>query len=51
VEIEASAPRRRPILSRTIRSDSLTLVLLQAACVLVVAGWIALIVYLAWTLQ
>jgi len=45
---ELEAPRRQPILSAPVRTDALTLLLLQVACVLVVGSWAALLAYLAW---
>jgi hypothetical protein len=45
---ELEAPRRQPILSAPIRTDTLTLLLLQVACVLIVGAWSALLAYLAW---
>jgi hypothetical protein len=45
---ELEAPRRRPVPSAPIRSDGLTLLALQVACVLVVGAWAALLAYLAW---
>jgi hypothetical protein len=45
---ELEAPRRQPILSAPVRTDPLTLLLLQVACVLIVGSWAALLAYLAW---
>jgi hypothetical protein len=45
---ELEAPRRQPIVSAPVRTDALTLLLLQVACVLVVGSWAALLTYLAW---
>ena len=50
VELEASAPRRQLLPSRAIRSEKLTLVLLEAVCLAVIAVWIALIVLIWWAL-
>ena len=46
--VELEAPRRQPLLRAPIRSDAHLFRLLQAACVLIVGGWTALLVYLAW---
>ena len=45
---ELEAHRRQAILSAPIRTDTLTLLLLQVACVVIVGAWAALLAYLAW---
>jgi hypothetical protein len=45
---ELEAPRRQAILTAPIRTDTLTLLLLQVACVVIVGAWASLLAYLAW---